>query len=159
MDKTPQEFIEYVPPSAGTYYVVVASYAGSSTSSAYNLSISYDGGGSSGGVQPSGATVRVFGQTLDGNTGNPLVGGVFGVLTPGTNCGTFFGAAELDLTKVVASAETDGKGLFSMAGVPAGQTYNAFFVYGNDYVCENNWLDIPSNSGDVDLGEITITFD
>ena len=156
---TPQEFIEYSPLAAGTYWIVVAPYSGASISTPYTLSVSYDGGGvAGGGDRSTGTGVRVFGQAVDGNTRTPLPGGVFGILRPGVTCNRFFSASELDLSLVLASAETDGSGYFELNGIPTGASYAAFFIYRSDYVCENDWLVLSGNATDTDLGVIQMTF-
>src|SRR5574341_193804 len=156
---TSEESIEFSSPAPGTYWIAVVSYSGSSTSSPYQLTVDYDGGG--GGSAAGGGTagtIVVSGQTVDATSGSPLVGGVFGLLTPGVTCSEFFGAANLDMTLVIVSTETDSRGLFSLTGVPRGATYSAFFIYGSSYVCEDGWLDIPDDAVASDLGVIDISF-
>jgi hypothetical protein len=69
-----------------------------------------------------------------------------------------FGSSKLDLSKVVASSETNSQGRFTLVDVPVGQTYSAFFLYqSRDPICEDAWLDVPSDAVDSDLGEITIS--
>jgi hypothetical protein len=151
-----EESIDFSPPSAGTYWIVVASYSGSSSTSAYDLTATYDGGAK---PEAAGEGVRIIGQTIDANNGKPFVGGVFGLLLPDVTCNTFFSASEMDMKLVVASTETDGKGFFTLVGVPPGTTYSAFFIYDSHYVCENKWLDVPAGSSDLNIGTIDITFD
>jgi hypothetical protein len=38
--------------------------------------------------------------------------------------------------------------------VPRGADYTTFFIYGTGYICENNWLSVPADAIDSDLGEI-----
>ncbi len=154
--ESPEEMIEFSPPSRGTYYVVVASYKGSSTTSPYSLTVTYDGSSK---AAPSTGGIRVYGQAVDANTKKPLSGGVFGFLVPGVTCYEFFSAPELDLNLVTASAETDSKGFFTLVGVPTGATYSAFFIYGKDYICENKWQNIPPDMIELDLGLIEMSFE
>ncbi len=117
--------------------------------------MTYDGGsaGSAGG-----GGITITGRAVDGATGQPLSGGVFGVLNPKVSCSTFFSGTHLDMTQVVASSETNSTGAFQLDGVPRGATYSAFFIYGSNYICENTWLDIPGDAGDSDLGDIKMSF-
>jgi hypothetical protein len=118
--------------------------------------VTYDGGtgpagGTSGGIQ-------ITGQVIDGATRQPLSGGVFGILQPGITCNQFFSGSQLDLSLVVASAETNNGGFFTLTGVPRGATYTAFFMYGSTTpVCEDSWLEVPSDAVDSDLGVIEIS--
>ena len=85
--------------------------------------------------------------------------GEFGLLYPDVSCGDFFGGAALDLRLVVARATTDSDGGFVVQGVPRGATYPAYFIYRGDYICENGWLEVPSDAVDTSLGEIDMHFD
>jgi hypothetical protein len=153
--ETPQELIEYVPLIAGTYWVAVASYSGSSTSAPYTLSATYDGGGAGGGGV---AGITLTGTAVDASTGRPLSGGVFGLLQPGATCSQLFSAPNLDLSLVLVSDETNLKGFFELNGVPTGVNYTAFFAYGGDTICEDAWLEVPAGSVDSDIGAIEMSF-
>lgn len=151
------ELIDYMPSETGTYWIAVSSYSGASSTSPYTLTISYDGGsgaGSTGGV----GTIRVTGRAVDANTGNPLSGGQFGVLAEGVTCNQFFGALNLDMSLVISFTETNARGIFELLGIPRGASYAAYFIYGSSYVCENNWLDVPGDAFDSDLGVIEMSF-
>lgn len=162
--QTSKEFIQFSPPQSGTYWIAVTTYGGSSTSSPYALVATFDGGqggGNAGGAGSSGGgtgTIAVTGQAVDANTGSPLPGGQFGILAPGVSCDQFFGASRLDMSLVVAVAESNAKGFFELLGVPRGATYAAYFIYGTSYVCENDWLDVPADAVDSDLGVIKMSF-
>lgn len=154
--ETSDELIEYVPPTPGRYWVAVVSYSGSSTTYPYTLAVTYDGG-ASGGAAASGGII-VTGQAVDGNTGRALPGGMFGALRPDITCSAFFSRSTLDMSLVVASGETNNAGYFQLNGVPRGATYPAFFIYNNNYVCENGWLEVPADAVDSDLGTIEMSF-
>ncbi|GAB4470043.1 MAG: hypothetical protein Kow00124_05830 [Anaerolineae bacterium] len=156
--QTPQESIEYNPPAAGPYWVVVASYSGASTTAAYTLSVGYDGGVAGGPAGGAAGGIVITGQAIEAATRQPLAGGTFGLLQPGTTCGQFFGSSSPDLSRVAASAETNTRGIFTLLGVPVGQVYSAFFVYGDRFICEDSWLDVPADATDSDLGVIEMAF-
>jgi len=155
------ERIEYSPPNTGLYYVGVVSYGGSDANTAYQVAVSFDGetgkqGGSGGGKKSSGITVT--GEVVDGDTGRPLGGGTFGLLVPGVICDEFFSSSTQDMSLVVGTATTNRSGIFTLSGVPRGETYSAFFIYeGLEPICEDDWLPIPSDAVDSDLGTITIS--
>ncbi len=154
---TSQESINYNPPATGTYYIAVISYSGASTVESYALTITYDGGAGSAGGTGSGG-IQITGQMVDGATRQPLAGGVFGILQPGVTCSRFFASSQLDLSLVVASAETNNAGVFTLTGVPRGATYTAFFLYGSQTpVCEDSWLEVPVDAVDSDLGVIEVS--
>lgn len=153
--ETPSEYIEYLPASSGRYWVVVNSYEGISTTEPYRLSVTFDGGGGAGAITDG---IAVTGITIDAATGRPIDGATFGILAPGISCETFFGALSLDFGQVIASGETNAKGAFTLNGIPRGAVYSAFILLGNNYVCENNWLDVPGDAIDTNLGTIDITF-
>lgn len=157
--ETSQESISYSPPSAGAYFVAVVAYSGWSTSAPYTLAVSYDGGaaGGAGGGAAAGGIV-ISGRAVDGATGRGLAGGVFGILRPDVTCAQFFNSAQLDLNMVVSSGETNSQGYFRLTGVPRGATYPAFFVFGSNRVCENGWLEVPTDAVDTDLGDIEMSF-
>ncbi|MBN1311876.1 MAG: trypsin-like peptidase domain-containing protein [Anaerolineae bacterium] len=144
-----EEFIEYSPSRAGTYWIVVYSYKGASITSPYTLAINYDGGED---------TIIVTGQAVDANTGTPLSGGQFGILAEGVTCNQFFGAPNLDMNLVMAFTESDARGFFELAGVPRGADYATYFIYGTAFVCENGWLKVPENAIDSDLGIVKMPF-
>ena len=149
--ETSSEAIEHIPSVAGTYYAAVLPYSGATPSESYRLTIIYDGGSSGGN------TVVLTGTVVDGATGRALAGGVFGVLNPGVTCNQFFSAVELDFNLVTAAAETSGTGAFRLDGVPVGNDYSAFFVYEtSNPICENDWLSVPSDGIDTDLGQIDV---
>ncbi len=152
-----EETIEFSPPRTGRYWIAVASYSGASTSDPYTLTISYASGGGAGG-QAEGRGITLTGQAVDGNSGVPLAGGTFGLLMPGVTCRQFFNAPELDMSKVVASGQTDKSGFFELIGVPTGVVYSAFFIYQSNYICEDAWLEVPSDAVDSDLGVIEMSF-
>ncbi len=145
------EYISYTPRSAGSYWVAVVAYRGSSTSTPYSLTVQYDSGAAAEGIV-------ITGRAIDGATGRPLAGGVFGILRPDVTCARFFSAAELDLRLVAAYGETNRAGYFRLDGVPRGATYAAFFVYGTNRVCEDGWLEVPPDAIDTDLGDIEMSF-
>jgi len=152
-----EEFIEYAPTEPGTYWIAVSSYDGASSTSAYTLTIDYGegaGGGSVGGAD----TIAVTGKAVDANTGDPLPGGQFGVLAEGVTCDQFFGASNLDMSLVLSFTETNARGIFEVPGIPRAASYAAYFIYGSSYVCENDWLDVPSDAVDSDLGVIEMSF-
>lgn len=151
------EFIAYPPPESGTYWIAVSSYSGASSDSPYTLTITYDGGGSAGSVGGAG-TISVTGKAVDANTGDPLPGGQFGVLAAGVTCNDFFGAPNLDMSLVIALTDTNARGIFELLGIPRGASYAAYFIYGASYVCENDWLDVPDDAVDSDLGVIKMSF-
>lgn len=153
--ETPQEYIEFSPRTTGTFWIAIASYSGTSTSQSYTLTVNYDGG--VGGSSATGG-ITVSGRAIDANTGRPLAGGIFGLLQPGVACSTLFNSIKLDFSLVIASAETDSQGEFVMSGVPRGEFYTAFFIYGDNHVCENDWLEVPSDATDTDIGEIEMSF-
>ncbi len=155
--ETSNEVIQYTPPAPGRYWVAVVSYSGATTTQPYTLTISFDGGAAGGGSSTSGGVV-VAGRAVDGNTGRPLPGGLFGILRPDISCSSFFSRSTLDMSLVVASGETNNSGDFRLSGVPRGATYPAFFIYGNNYVCENGWLEVPAGATDSDLGTIEMSF-
>jgi serine protease Do len=152
---TPQESIDFSPPAVGTYWIVVASYEGASVSQPYSLTVTFDGGASPGGNAGGGGIV-VTGRAVDANSGAPLSGGVFGILAPNVTCNQFFSSPNLDFNLVLASAETNERGFFELQGVPRGADYTSFFIYGSGYICENNWLSVPGDAIDSDLGDIEI---
>jgi S1-C subfamily serine protease len=154
---TSQESIAYSPPAAGAYWIVVASYEGASVSQPYTLAVTFDGGDSTGGNGGGGGIV-VTGRAVDANSGAPLPGGVFGILSPGVTCSQFFSSPNLDFSLVLASAETNERGFFELQGVPRGADYTSFFIYGSGYICENNWLSVPGDAIDSDLGVIEMAF-
>jgi hypothetical protein len=152
-----EEFITYSPPRTGTYWIAVASYSGASTTSAYTLTIDYDGGQDA----ASGAnahTITVSGQAVDANTGDPLSGGQVGVLASGTTCSQFFDAPNLDMSLVIALTETGVQGYFQLDGIPSGSSFAVYFIYNNSYACENDWLEVPDDASDTDLGIIKMSF-
>ncbi len=153
--ETSTEAIQYSPPASGPYWIAVLSYSGASASVPYTLAVDYDGG-LGGSTASSG--IAITGRAIDGNTGRPLPGGLFGLLRPDVTCGAFFGGRELNMSLVVASGETDSSGVFRLSGVPRGATYPAFFIFGNNYICENSWLEVPPDSADTDLGTIEMSF-
>jgi hypothetical protein len=156
----PNENIEYAPLAAQTYWIAVVAYSGATPDVAYGLEVSFDGGTASGGTGDgkSGGGISISGQVIDGNTGRPLGGGVFGVLVPGVTCTAFFSSPTLDNSQVMAATETNSAGYFTLTGVPKGNTYSAFFLYeGIEPICEDNWLDVPSDAVDSDIGQIEIT--
>ncbi len=156
--ETSDETIQYTPDSAATYWIAVIAYSGATPLEPYTLTINYDGGSSGSGGSKSDSGIQLTGQIVDGGSGQPLAGGTFGVLVSGVSCSQFFGAPQLDLNQVVAAAETNEAGVFSLNGVPRGQVYSAFFIYpGIEPVCEDNWLDVPSDAVDSDLGVIEIS--
>lgn len=146
------EYISYAPRAAGSYWVAVVAYQGSSVSTAYSLTVNYDSGAAAAGG------IVITGRAIDGATGRPLAGGVFGILRPDVSCARFFSGAELDLRLVTAYSETNNAGYFRLDGVPRGATYAAFFVYGANRVCEDGWLEVPSDAIDTDLGDIEMSF-
>ncbi len=146
------EYISYTPRAAGSYWVAVVAYQGSSVSVAYTLTVNYDGGTAAVGG------VVITGRAIDGATGRPLAGGVFGILRPDVTCARFFSGATLDLRLVAAYSETNNAGYFRLDGVPRGATYPAFFVYGANRICEDGWLEVPPDAIDTDLGDIEMSF-
>ena len=151
------EFIEYSPPAPGTYWIVVDGYKGSSTSSPYALTVNFDGSSAEGG--PDGQTVRVRGQAVKGNTGQPLPGGIFGLLPPGVTCAEFFEKGEPNMSLALVTDETDNDGFFELTGVPTGATYAGFFIFKTQQACEDDWLEIPFDSPNIDLGIVEMLFD
>lgn len=152
---TSEESINYTPPRPGSYWVVVVSYSGASTTQPYTLAITYDG--SEGGVVTGG--IRITGTAVNANTGMPLEGGTFGLLTPGTSCRAFFGSPDPSLDLIVVSGITDSNGDFELLGVPRGATYTAFFIHGLEYACEDDWLEVYPDDRDFDLGILQMEFD
>nr|MBN1229503.1 trypsin-like peptidase domain-containing protein [Anaerolineae bacterium] len=149
------EYIAYSPAGTGDYWVAVISYSGVSTSNTYTLSVNYDGGGSAGAGT---GGITITGRAIDANTGRPISGGSFGILREGVACQTFFGGSSYDMSLVVAMDESNSAGYFELTGVPRGAVYSAFFVYGSDYICEDNWLDVPADAIDSDIGDIEMSF-
>ncbi len=155
-NETQEEYIEFSPRNTGTYWIAVVSYSGASTSQPYTLAVNYDGGGG-GGSKASGG-IAVSGRAMDADNGRPLQGGVFGILEPGVTCNTFLNSIKLDFSLVITSTETDSQGRFLLDGVPRGESYTTFFIYGDNQVCENDWLEVPSDATDTDIGEIKMSF-
>jgi S1-C subfamily serine protease len=155
--ETTQERIVYTPSGAGEFFIAVQPYSGASSGTPYRLSATYDGSGDRAGA--SGAGVTITGRAVDHNTRRGIAGGVFGVLTAGVTCGQFFGGSDLNLTLVSALDETDNGGYFELVGVPVDGLYSAFFIFGSNYICEDGWLEVPSDAVDTDLGEIVMSFD
>jgi S1-C subfamily serine protease len=157
---TSSELIEYSPLSAGTFYVAVGAYSGATPDAPYTLTVncpSCGGGGTGGGGSTTGG-ITITGQVVDGATGNPLSGGSFGILQAGTTCSSFFGTRDLDLSLVLVADVTNSQGFFTLVGVPRGEFYTVFFVFeGLDPICEDDWLEVPSDAVDSDLGVIEIT--
>lgn len=152
-----EEFIEYSPSGTGTYWIAVSSYDGASSTAPYTLTVTYDGGSGAGSVGGAG-TITVTGKAVDANTGDPLPGGQFGILGEGVTCNQFFGASKLDMDLVLSFTETNARGIFELLGIPRGASYAAYFIYGSSYVCENDWLEVPSDAVDSDLGVIEMSF-
>jgi S1-C subfamily serine protease len=150
------EIISYNPTSAGTYYVAVVPYYGSSASTPYTLTIQFDAG--TGGATAGGG-ITITGQAVDAYNGRPLSGGLFGILQPGATCSQFFAGSAPDMSLVDASAETNSRGIFTLNGVTRGHTYTAFFIHDQGYICEENWLEVPADAVDADLGAIEMTFE
>lgn len=145
------EFIEFNPSGPGTFWVAVLSFDGVSTSTPYSLTVNYDGGNAG-----QGSGIVVSGTAVFADSGSPISGGIMGVLDPSTNCDTFFNSPNFDESLLVAEALTDSSGVFRLVGLPRGSLYSAFFIVGQDFVCEDGWLDIPSDGIDTDLGVIEI---
>jgi S1-C subfamily serine protease len=153
--ETSNERIDYTPAAAGPYWIAVVSYSGMSTSAAYTLSVDYDG--DTGGSAATGITIT--GRAVGAGTGQPVLPGGFGILRPDITCSAFFGSGDYHEEYVVGFSEANQSGEFRLDGVPSGEVYPAFFVYGDNlenYVCENGWLQIPADSGPIDLGTIEI---
>jgi S1-C subfamily serine protease len=153
---TSNERIDYTPTAAGPYWIAVVSYSGVSASTAYTLSVDYDGGTGGGSA---GAGITITGRAVGANSGRPVLPGGFGILRPDITCSAFFGSGEYHEEFVVGFSEANQAGEFRIDGVSPGATYPAFFVYGDNfenYVCENGWLQIPADSGSIDLGTIEI---
>ncbi len=150
-----EETITYNPTSVGDFYVAVVSYYGASTSAPYSLTVQYDAGE---GGAAAGGGITLTGQAVDAYNGQPLSGGLFGILNPGSTCSQFFAGSAPDMSLVAASGETNSRGVFTLNGVPRGNTYTAFFIHDQGYICEENWLDVPADAVDADLGSIEMTF-
>lgn len=153
--QTASERIEFRPATAGLYFIVVHPYAGATPNSPYTLRVDYDGGTSvglltTGTAQISGALADVF--------GNPLSGGLFGLLRPGVSCAQFFANPQADLSLVLDYAEADSSGFFNLPEIPRATVYSAFVVYGDDYVCEDNWLELDDDTSGIDLGLLNVEF-
>ena len=146
------EFVEFRPAGPGRFYVAVRGFQSSSDSQPYTLTVDFDSGKVSAGA------VNIGGTVIDGNTGRGFERGVFGVLNPGVTCDQFFSGGSLDMGLVTTTATTDSNGFFTLNGVPTDESYTAFFFFGSDHVCQNNWLNVPAGSGDIDLGTITLSF-
>jgi hypothetical protein len=155
-DDSSEESIYFNPASAGDYYVAVVSYYGASTSAPYDLTILYDGGESGVAVDEG---VTLTGQAVDAYNGRPLSGGLFGVLQPGLTCSQFFAGSSPDMSMVAVVGETNARGNFALNGVPRGQTYTAFFIHDLGYVCDEDWLVVPADAVDADIGPIPMTFE
>ncbi len=155
--ETSQERIEFVPPAPGTYWIVIASYNGASTTSPYRLIVTYDSDPVSGGSTATGG-IRVTGQVVNGDTGLPIAGGVFGLLQPGVTCHEFFSGPELNLNQVLATADTNSNGFFELPSIPRGARYTAFFLAGaNVRACEDHWLNVPLDAADFDIGVLKVS--
>ena len=63
------------------------------------------------------------------------------------------------MSLVLVSDETNAKGYFELLGVPTNVIYAAFFIYGSQYACENDWLDVPPDLEIFNLGIIEMSFD
>lgn len=150
---TSNEAISFNPPSAGTFWVAVISFEGVDTTNPYSISVDYDGGSTDSG---GGSGIVVSGTAVFSDTGNPIVGGIIGVLDPSTSCDAFFNSPNFDESLLVTEATTNASGVFRLIGVPRGAFYSAFFIVGQDFVCEDNWLEVPSDGIDTDLGVIEI---
>jgi S1-C subfamily serine protease len=144
------ERIEYNPYSPGRYWVAVVTYAGANLSQPYTLTVSFDGG------VAGAASVSVRGQAVHANTDRPVTDGVFGILRADATCAQFQRGTVFDLSMVVVRAQTDSQGVFELVGVPTGATYPAFFASGSNVICNDGWLNVPSNSGDIDLGTLRL---
>ncbi|MBN1429250.1 MAG: trypsin-like peptidase domain-containing protein [Anaerolineae bacterium] len=153
-----EELIEYSPPQAATYWIVVYSYRGASSTIPYTLTITYDGSGNTGSTTTA-SPISVTGQAVGANTGKPLAGGQIGVLASGVSCSQFFGGANLDMSLVISFTETDARGFFDLTGIPRGADYAVYFIYGTSYACDNDWLTVPENAITIsDLGIIKMPF-
>ncbi len=153
-NETSDEAIEYAPGSADTIYIVVLPYSGANPAQPYRLSIDYAGGGAGG----KSVGIAITGRMIDGATGNPISGGRFGLLLPGYTCNDFMSGSSFDMSIVLVEDDTDLRGYFALSGVPTGNDYTAYFVYGGgNYACNDNWVQVDANAGDSDLGEIEIT--
>lgn len=152
------ESFTYNPLAADGYWIIVVGYSGATANETYFMTVNFDNGAASGGTGGGNAGgISITGQVVSGSTGNALSGGQFGLLAPGVTCSQFFNASTWDLSQVVAAAETNSQGYFTLTGVPEGATYSAYFLYaGMDTICEDNWLDIPTGQGNSDIGQITI---
>jgi hypothetical protein len=161
-NESSSESFTYSPVAAGRYWILVLAYSGATVSQPYQLSVSFDGGsagstGDGGGTKGEGG-ISISGQIIDGSTGNPIVGGQFGLLEPGITCAGFFNASTLDTSQIVSASETNSQGYFTLTGVPTGVTYSAYFLHSSlDPICEDGWLEVPSSQGDSDIGPIEIT--
>ncbi|NDJ51911.1 MAG: hypothetical protein GYB68_02360 [Chloroflexi bacterium] len=154
---TQEEFIEFVPPAAGVYFIAVAGWDGSSSaSSPYTLTVTYDGGAA--GTTPQGA--RAFGRVVNQANGNLLFGGIFGVLNPGVTCSQFSAAGGGPSSELVAAAgETNAQGFFELLTVPTGQSLAAFFLFDGRRICADGFETIPDGSLEWDMGLIEVSFD
>jgi S1-C subfamily serine protease len=155
------ELIQYSPLSAGTFYVAVGAYSGATPSAPYTIQVDCASCSSAGGTGGGGSTaggITITGQVVDGATGGALPGGSFGILQAGLTCNDFFGSRDLDLSMVLVADVTNSQGFFTLNGVPRGEFYTVFFVLeGIDPICEDSWLEVPSDAVDSDLGVIEIT--
>jgi S1-C subfamily serine protease len=147
------ETITFTPPRAGRYYVLVASDAGGNAEVPYRFVATFDGGSSAGTTG-----ITITGRTVDGNTGRPFVGGQFGIIDPAFSCRDAFSGASVNLEVILLSTTTNSQGVFRLTGVPDDAFYSAFFLFEGDYVCEDDWLEVPPDAIDSDLGEIDISF-
>ncbi len=145
------ELIEYTPTAPGTFWVAVLSFEGTNVDVPYTLSVNYNGG--TAGIDNG---VVINGTAVSSETGAPIAGGIMGVLDPFTNCDRFFSSSNFDESLLVAEATTNSQGVFRLVGVPRGALYSAFFIVGQEFVCEDDWLDIPVDGVDTDLGIIDI---
>ena len=146
------EMVDFSPSSPGRFFVAVSSFGGISGDQPYSLAVNFDGG------KATASSVNLTGTVINGTTGQPFEGGVFGVLNAGVTCTDFFGGASLNMGLVINTATTDVNGNIILSGVPTGEVYGAFFFFGSDHVCQNGWLDVPADGGDIDIGTITLSF-
>ncbi|MGF1507038.1 MAG: serine protease [Anaerolineae bacterium] len=154
------EFIEFTPGRTGRFYIAIIHYEGSDAASPYTLTVTYDGGSQAGPGGGAAGIISITGRVIDGQTSRPLSGGQFGIIDPAFSCRDLFAGSAKGPNEdiIIAIAETNGQGLFTLVGVPENNFYSVFFIFGNDYVCTDDWLEVPPDAIDSDLGDIPVSF-
>ena len=152
------ERIEYVPGTAGTYYIAINTYGGHSLTDPYSLVAVFNGDEVSPVVLPDQADdeddgVTVSGTIASADTSRGIEGAIFVVLQPDVTVEEFL--ADLLEEQIYAYAETDRDGRFVLRQpIPRGEDFGVLVgAEGYTIQWENDWLRFDENDPkQVDLG-------